>query len=192
MALINQKEELTILTSNGGRPVATGYAIHIGDPWTGKPMVGIAGRYDVDYGLERGYVQCPLSIGTQGMGMWQLPLDPMIGVQSKTIISRRYVAKSQRRGSIKELWSMDDWDVDISGVLIGESNEELQHLVGKLREYCQVGESLMVECEYLSEAFDIQRLVVESYDFPHTKGMTNQTFRLKCYSDEDYDLLIGQ
>lgn len=192
MALINQKEELTLLTANAGRTGANGYAIHLGSPWKGKPVVGRTGSAEVGYGLERGYVQCPLSIGTQGMGMWQLPFDPMIGVQSKNIISRRYVAKSQRRGSIKELWSMDDWDIEISGVLIGESEEELQQMVGKLRGYCQEGESLMVECEYLSEAFDIQRMVVESYDFPHTKGMTNQTFTLKCYSDEDYDLLIGQ
>lgn len=157
-------------------------AIHLGNTWTGSPLSGMDG----------GYSQCPLAIGTKRLGMWKLPFDPMIGVQGRNIISRRYVAKSQRRGSIKELWSMDDWDIDISGVLMSDNEEELQQMVGRFRGYCQVGEPLIVECEYLSEAFDIQRMVVESYNFPHTKGLTTQTYTLRCYSDEDYDLLIGQ
>lgn len=188
MALINIKEEATLLPLRTG---SNGYAIHIGSPWKGKSVVEKPHTIEHGYGLERGYVQCPLSIGTDSLGMWRLPFDPMIGVQGKNVITRRSVAKSGMRGTIKELWSIGDWSVDISGVLIGESEEELERLVAKMRTYCHEGEALKVECEYLSEAFDIQRLVVESYDFPHTKGMSNQTFSLKCYSDDDYQLLEG-
>lgn len=157
----------------------------------GKSVVNKPRTVELGYGLERGYVQCPLSIGTDSLGMWRLPFDPMIGVQGKNVITRRSVAKSGMRGTIKELWSIDDWSIDISGVLIGDSEEDLQKVVSKLMSYCHAGEALKVECEYLSEAFDIQRMVVESYDFPHTKGMTNQNFSLKCISDDDYQLLEG-
>ena len=47
---------------------------------------------------------------------FKFPLDPIISLASKNIITRRYVNKTKTRGSIKERWSQDDWEITISGV----------------------------------------------------------------------------
>ncbi len=123
-------------------------------------------------------------------GGFTLPFDPIISLSSKNIITRRYVNKPQRRGSIKERWSRDDWEINISGMLISEDTNELEGYENRLLYYCNAKESLKVDCKVLNE-FGIEKVSIESYDFPFTKGVNNQAFTLKCYSDNDYTLLIS-
>lgn len=126
-----------------------------------------------------------LSTETDDEG-FKLPTDPLITVSGSNKIVRRYVAKSERGGSIKELWTQDDFSISITGVLIGEENYKN---VKRILQYCVATESVRVVCPILNDAFNIHRLAIETYDFPHTKGDNNYQFTLRGYSDENYLIL---
>jgi len=124
---------------------------------------------------------------------WQLPFDPVVSVTGKNTLIRRNVLKvnndnENRRGSVKELWSQDDYEVNIAGVLIGNNifpEDELR----KLRQYLEARKVLMVYSELLC-VFGIERIAIEDYSLPFTKGIENQMYTIKGYSDNLFDLLV--
>ncbi|MDB4497829.1 DUF6046 domain-containing protein [Gammaproteobacteria bacterium] len=118
-----------------------------------------------------------------------LPFDPIMSISSKNIIVRRRVSKSRMRGSIKERWSQDDYSISISGVLISNNEYTKDEYLKRLRRYCESSGSIEVTCSLLNDVFNIYRIVIESYSFPHTKGMKNQSFSIQAYSDDGYSLL---
>lgn len=132
----------------------------------------------------------PLTFKLDGELDFRFPFDPIISLSSKNIITRRYVNKSGMRGSIKEHWSQDDWEITIQGVMIQEDETLRNVKMTQLRQYLNHAGSINVVCDVLN-GLDIYRIAVESYDFPFTKGVENQTFVIKGYSDSDYDLLIA-
>lgn len=131
---------------------------------------------------------------------WYFPLDPVLSVKGKNTIIRRNVLKqptsgNNRRGSIKELWSVNDYEIDIAGVLIDGGNsydmEDLEYNILRLRNYMEGRKPLMVESKLLT-TLNISRLAVEDYSFPFTKGKENQMYNIKAYSDDDFELLIKE
>lgn len=140
--------------------------------------------------LGDNFFQCPLSFMIDGVE-WRLPVDPLVSVSGKNVIKRRYVAKSSNRGSIKECWSQDDYEISISGVIIAEDAEKLAVHLSNLRKVCNMAESVEIVSEFLNNpsTFGINRIAIESYDFPFTKGLENQSFTIKAYSDDSYKLL---
>ena len=140
--------------------------------------------------LGDNFFQCPLSFMIDGEE-WRLPVDPLVSVNGKNVIKRRYVAKSSNRGSIKECWSQDDYDVNISGVIIAEDAVKLAEHLSNLRKVCNMAESVEIVSEFLNNpsTFGINCIAIESYDFPFTKGLENQSFTIKAYSDDSYMLL---
>lgn len=134
--------------------------------------------------------QVPVTLIVEGSGELKLPVDPVINVTGRTIITRRYVSKSTAGGSIKERWSQDDWTISISGLLTDDDDHTCQYYVNELRKLIEAGRSGMtLQCEYIND-MGIKRIAIEDYDFPFTKGMENQNFVLKGYSDAVYELLI--
>lgn len=119
-----------------------------------------------------------------------LPLDPLVSVSGRNVITRRYVSKSQKRGSIKERWSQDDWEITIAGLITDDDNATTAAYMAELRRYCEARESIHITCDLLNNYFDVTRIAIETYDFPFTKGIENQQFTIKAYSDDLYDLLI--
>jgi hypothetical protein len=122
---------------------------------------------------------------------WTLPLDPVVSVSGKNIIIRRNVLKKSTqdkgaRGSIKEIWSQDDYEVNIAGVLIGKG-ELPESDLRKLREFCEARKVIEVESRLLS-IFNISRLAIEDYSLPFTKGVENQMYAIKAYSDDEFQL----
>ena len=142
--------------------------------------------------------QCPLRVKTEmDSSWWQLPLEPVVSIICKNIIKRRNILKSgisdvTRRGSVKEIWTQDDYQVSIAGVLIGEEERDLpeEDLI-RLKNMCENRGVLEVESK-LFTIFNITRLAIESYEFPFTKGMNNQMYTIKGYSDDfnTKDLLV--
>lgn len=142
--------------------------------------------------MSSNFYQVPLQfrLSTEAeTGGFLLPVDPLVSVSQKNIIARRYVAKSERRGSIKERWSMDDYEITISGVLMTDADNTLAHYIQQLRHYCEAKESVVVVCDMLNSVYDVTRVSIESCDYPFTKGEENQMFTIKAYSDDLYDLL---
>lgn len=122
---------------------------------------------------------------------WTFPIEPLISIKGKNIITRRYVAKNKGRGSVKEYWAQDDYDITISGVFIHNQDAHAypEKDVFALRRFCESGSPIMVLCPLL-KSYGIFRMVIEDWDLPFTKGENIQSYTLKCLSDDDYELLI--
>ena len=119
-----------------------------------------------------------------------LPIEPLVTISGKNTIVRREVAKSQNGGTVKECWSRDDYEVTIQGVVTAaEPDRYPEAYVRKLLELFNDRQAVEVEQEVLM-VFDIKYLAIESVSFPHTRGMCNQSYEIKAYSDNPAELLI--
>lgn len=124
---------------------------------------------------------------------FKLPIDPILSLSCKNIITRRYVKKSDKGGTIKEHWSTDDWQLDISGVLATDDKHDVWYYTKELRRICEGGKrGIDVLCPVLHDVYDITRIVIEDYNFPFTKGEEYQAFTIKAYSDSTYTLLTEE
>lgn len=120
-----------------------------------------------------------------------LPFEPLVSVSGKNVIARRKVAKAKECGTIKERWSRDDYEVTIQGVLTSEDRRKYPSgYMRKLLHLFQQRQALEVEQAVLA-VFGIRYLAIESVNFPHTKGLENQNYEIKAYSDTPINLLIG-
>ena len=117
---------------------------------------------------------------------FQLPLDPLVSISGKNEIVCRNVARhdGKTHGSIKEKWRASDWNITIAGVLMAGRDTSIEQLVERLRLYIEADENIEIVCPYIRESYGITRIVIESYDFPFTKGEENQAYTLKCKSDD--------
>ncbi|MCD8080188.1 MAG: DUF6046 domain-containing protein [Bacteroides sp.] len=136
----------------------------------------------------------PLRLKSSSEKEWfTLPMEPMVSITGKNVIVRRNVAKSNRdkgKGSVKERWSQDDYEIVIQG-LVSERNQKKypNDYVNRLLELFDQHQAVEVEHDILT-LFGITHLSLESISFPHTKGMNNQNFEIKAYSDTSVELLI--
>lgn len=134
---------------------------------------------------------CPIKIKWASEAeWWQLPIEPVVTIQGKNRIIKRDVLKASdsntdRRGSVKELWCQDDYEISISGIFIGYNGELPESDIRKLRKYCEGRESIQVSSP-LFTLFNITKVAIEDYQFPFTKGLENQMFSIKTSSD-DFD-----
>jgi len=131
-----------------------------------------------------------------GSEWYTFPLDPVISVTCKNNIIRRNVLKVDvnaiRRGSIKEIWSQDDYEVNIAGLFTSEGGEGLPEAdLRQLREFCEAREVLEVE-SVLFSIFGITRLAITDYSLPFTKGIENQQYTIKAYSDELFEVIVTE
>lgn len=167
-----------------------GYAFPPGVPFKYVPTVSGGKKEEVSsYGPNLNLSQDYLALRNEQGQEYIFRLDPIIAVSGKNIIARRYVAKGSLQGTVKESFSQDDFDITISGVLIGDATEELNEQVQELQAVLTCGESLAVENDLLNDGYGITRLVVDSFQFPHTKGLQNQSYSIKCYSDSSINIL---
>jgi len=141
-------------------------------------------------------------VGKDGQ-KYLLPYEPMISISGKNTIIRRNVAKAKSTnvdgislgGSIKERWNQADYEITITGVLIGSlltgSIKECYPISDfeKLRDFMIAPKSIKVFCEPL-QLLGINQIVIEDFSFPFTKGENVQAYEIKAYSDFDYKLLL--
>ena len=102
---------------------------------------------------------------------------------------RRSVAKSKVAGTIKERWSQDDYSISIIGCLSNQDDIYPESDVRKIVELFNERQSLEI-CQEILLLLGIKFMAIESLNLPHTKGLGNQNFEIKGYSDENTDLLI--
>lgn len=121
---------------------------------------------------------------------WLLPTESLITIGGKNILVKRNVAKSKFRGSIKERWAQDDYSITIQGLFtVKDTYEYPVSDLEKLRAFCEAKEPIEVLCP-LFEILGVNRIVIESYDLPHTKGEENQNWTISALSDDDWNLFI--
>ena len=149
---------------------------------------------------EQQFFPFSLSID-EGKNWFRLPYEPLISVSGKNVIAKRRVAKlnvensKQLTGTIKERWSQDDYEITITGVLMGSllrGNMEdcfPRADFEKLKKILTHAKEIKVNCPPL-ELLGINFIVIDDFAFPFTKGENVQAYELKACSDFSYNLLM--
>lgn len=166
----------------------TGHAINAEDNWTTRDSIE----------SEKQFFPLTFSLKENGQ-KWLFPYEPMINISSGNSIVKRNVAKQGDKltGTIKERWNRKDFDITITGVLIGsimqgkpEDCFPREQFV-KLFEFLRHSKEIFIYCHPL-DLLSITKVVVEEYSFPFTKGENVQAYELKLTSDYSYELLIKE
>jgi hypothetical protein len=144
----------------------------------------------------------PLSMSIdQGKTYFRLPYEPLISITGKNVIAKRRVAKwnaensKQLTGSIKERWSQDDYEITITGVLMGallKGNFEDCYPRAdfeKLKKVLTNSKEIWINCPPL-ELLGINKIAIEDFSYPFTKGENVQAYEIKACSDYSYNLLM--
>jgi len=165
-----------------------GRAINLEDNWTTRDSIEEQKQF------------FPLSFSfTENSERWLFPYEPMINITSGNNIVKRNVAKQGDKliGTIKERWSRKDFEFTVTGVLIGsimqgkpEDCFPKAHFK-KLFEFLKYSKELYVYSHPL-DLIGVNKVVVEDYSFPFTKGENVQAYELKLTSDYSYSLLIQE
>lgn len=129
----------------------------------------------------------PLYFRVDGGDWWLFPYEPQITLQGTNVIVKKPVSKGSVRGTIKERWTQGDYQVNISGILIGQ-NAYPDADVKRLREFCEASR-VLVKSPFL-ELFSINQIVIENWSIPHTSGRQNQAYTISALSDDIYRLLL--
>ena len=95
-------------------------------------------------------------------------------------------------GTVKEYISKGDYQITIRGALVSESSVMYPTTqVQQLKEYLEAETSIGIASRFLDDIFDIQSIVVESFDFPQVEGTQNQQlFSISAVSDEPIELTV--
>ena len=136
--------------------------------------------------------QFPLTFKCVALDDFTFPIEPIITLSFKNVITRRTVAKGKKRGTVKERWTEDDVDITISGIFINTEDETAYPTeVDKLRAFIEQPTAIDVVCKLLNDR-GINQIAIESLNLPPTKGQNNQAFEIKAYSDDIFELLVEE
>lgn len=132
----------------------------------------------------------PLELQKADGTMWKLPIEPLISISGKNIIVKRNVAKSTGRGTIKERWAEDDYSISIQGSFVHKDLKTYpKEDVETFRNIATQRKEIAITSALLA-ALNINRIVIESYSLPHSKGENVQNFTIEAVSDDMYELFI--
>lgn len=132
----------------------------------------------------------PLSLRLPDGSWWLFPIEPLISISGKNVVIKRNVAKSEKRGTIKERWAEDDLKIIIDGKLEHEDLDTYpEEQLRKLHQAVTQRKAVEVKNELL-QLLDIHQVVVETFSFPFSKGENVQNFTIEAYSDDLYELFI--
>lgn len=154
--------------------------------------------WEADKPLSETQQYQPTSFAFEGRNTkFLFPYEPMLTISSGNTIAESNVAKQGDafRGTIKERWSANDWDITITGVLIGSmlrgTHEDCfpRKQLDELFEYLIAAKRIQIFNAAL-EPLGILYCVVYDYSFPFTKGENVQAYEIKCKSDDAFNLLI--
>jgi hypothetical protein len=138
-------------------------------------------------------MQMPFCLGETTRGLWLLPIEPLVAVRGRNVITRRTIAKLKDRsfGSVKELWTKDDYEIIITGMLYDHTkpNELPQQLITRLDGLCSLKKPLYAQCALL-EALGASQIIIESWEFPPTPNIGYQAYSIKAFSDQNFNLFI--
>ena len=138
----------------------------------------------------------PLRMKLPDLPEWTFPTEPLISIRGKNTTVKRSVAKAYSltsgiRGTVKERWNQDDYDINITGVFCDFNNdgEYPRRDVERLRTFCESKQVIEVLCP-LFEIFGITQMVIDDWDIPFTAGENLQAYSITASSDFQFQLLI--
>lgn len=154
------------------------------------PGIAVDKATVADTGVQ---MQMPMRIGETEKSLWLLPLEPLVAVRGRNVITRRLVSKynQQTFGSVKELWTKDDYEIIITGMLYEHTKpDELPaEMITRFNALCSLRKPLIVRCALL-EAVGVNQIVIQDWELPPTPGIEFQAFTIRAFSDQNFNLLI--
>ncbi len=107
----------------------------------------------------------------------------------KTIVETPLV---NRKGTVKEEVSINDWEINVKGIIVSSDGCYPDDQVSELNELYEWGVSLGIENARSSLLLgDEEMVVIRSLRFPELKGMKNvQPFEMNMVSDYAFDLIM--
>lgn len=97
-----------------------------------------------------------------------------------------------RRGTVKELINIEDYEIQIRGIVVDDGRSFPDEFIMKLQELFEKNESVSLQCA-LTDIFLQQddSVVIKAIRFPDMKGIENaQAFEINCVSDPYFELII--
>lgn len=118
---------------------------------------------------------------------YEMP-NSLISIRGKkNIVSTPMVG---RKGTVKELISMDDYEISIQGVALDTDWPDDQ--LAAIKEIYSVNESVQLKCA-LTDIFmdDEDMVVIKSIDIPEMRGVEHaQTYSLELETDRSFELIM--
>lgn len=124
-------------------------------------------------------------------GRLELPAAAISIKGKKTIIETPLTG---RRGSVKELISIDDYDINMHGVILSNDNNYPEEIVQKFRDLYEQNEAIKLVCA-LSDLVlhPDDRIVIKTIDYPEVGHVENaQVINLTAVTDSSIDLIIEE
>ncbi|WP_035560948.1 DUF6046 domain-containing protein [Hymenobacter sp. IS2118] len=156
--------------------------------WYGSPVFQAItfrrGTYNfLGTGLKQGQVL------TKPMGDWLLPHSATAEFRQAKNLTKS--SPSGSVGTVKEMWSLEDWDITIRGLILHRlPNVFPEEQVRALLEWSRLADSIRVSGEMFG-LLGIDRLVIENLNLGKVAGMPNVVpFQMQCSSDEAVELAI--
>lgn len=122
---------------------------------------------------------CPVTITYKGT-KYDLPYSTVAMTLRKDVVKTPLVG---RKGKVKELVSIDDYEFTIQGIILGEDLPEDELM--KMNELFNINESVKLENAF-TEIF-LQKdnsVVIEQLDLPDMKGVIGaQAYTIRCTQD---------
>jgi hypothetical protein len=113
-------------------------------------------------------------------------------ITGKKTIVETALAGSFKRGTVKELISIDDYEITIRGIAVNSESKLTypEDQVKAIHDLYLLNESHFIESG-LTSLLGIDKLVIKEITFPEMIGVQHaQAYELKCVSDEDFELVI--
>lgn len=119
----------------------------------------------------------------------RLPNEPLIRISgSKKVVETDFDGQD---GTFKEIFSVNDWQIDISGIATNDDKDALpEEFLRKLRDMIDKRGAVKITND-LCLLFGITDLVIYDYDFPAIPGQISaQPYSLMCKSDRAFELEV--
>ncbi len=155
------------------------------------PGDGTPPSNQLDPSQEFSYLGTPLIFPVE-LGGVRLPNEPLVSVRGGKKVIRTPI--DGRKGTFKEEYSLQDYEVTIAGIAIDEENPDQYPFdqVRAIREVCERPGSVEVVCDLLT-LFGIDRLAIEPFEFPADVGMgASQRYFIRAYSDNEFELELNR
>lgn len=142
------------------------------------PIEFVGGVYNV---LNKG-VLAEVSVND-----YQLPHSTLVDFRRSKSVAMTPINGGS--GTVKEMYSFEDWQVKIYGFIIPDK-EDVETQLSRLLQFENIADSIEVS-GYFFEKLGIDNLVILDIDLPQVKGKPDyRPFVLNCISDEPVELIL--
>ncbi len=118
---------------------------------------------------------------------YYLPNEPLVSISLQNTIVKTVVLGREKKGTVKEWISNDDYSLTIRGVCVEKNQEQFPYSqVELLRKLSEHRKSIEIQNDLL-RLFGIYSIVIESAEYEDMLGMPNaQKYTIKALSDTDF------